>query len=134
VVKQNGAAQLRTLITAEDGIHSARLMPIRHDDGTPITASYTPGEGTDDTQHDGSMLRMHKLHAGHDLTDRVAALNSLARHRGIGEIVTGLPSIEVHQDALRDHLGTVATPLTRLDDAALCPGAAAREQTNAALR
>jgi hypothetical protein len=36
------------------------------------------------TQHDGSMLRTHKLHEGRELTDRVAALNSLARHKAMG--------------------------------------------------
>ncbi len=103
-------------------------------DRTPITAAYAPGELTEVTQHDGSLLRMRKLHEDHDPTDRVAALNYLARHKAMGEIVTGLLYIDPHPEDLHDHLGTVATPLNRLDDAALCPGAAALEKINAALR
>jgi 2-oxoglutarate ferredoxin oxidoreductase subunit beta len=103
-------------------------------DRTPITASYAPGELTEVTQHDGSVLRMRKLHEDHDPTDRVAALNYLARHKAKGEIVTGLLYVDPHPEDLHDHLGTVATPLNRLDDAALCPGAAALKKINAALR
>jgi 2-oxoglutarate ferredoxin oxidoreductase subunit beta len=103
-------------------------------DRTPITATYAPGEATEVTQHDGSVLRMRKLHEDHDPTDRVAALNYLARHKAMGEIVTGLLYVDPHPEDLHDHLGTVATPLNRLDDAALCPGAAALEKINAALR
>jgi 2-oxoglutarate ferredoxin oxidoreductase subunit beta len=103
-------------------------------DRAPITASYAPGEVTEVTQHDGSLLRMRKLHDDHDPTDRVAALNYLARHKAMGEIVTGLLYVDPHPEDLHDHLGTVAIPLNRLDDAALCPGAAALEKINAALR
>jgi 2-oxoglutarate ferredoxin oxidoreductase subunit beta len=103
-------------------------------DRMPITASYAPGEMIEVTQHDGSVLRMRKLHEEHDPTDRVAALNYLARHKAMGEIVTGLLYVDPHPEDLHHHLGTVATPLNRLDDAALCPGAAALEEINAALR
>jgi 2-oxoglutarate ferredoxin oxidoreductase subunit beta len=103
-------------------------------DRTAITASYAPGEVTEVTQHDGSLLRMRKLHDDHDPTDRVAALNYLARHKAMGEIVTGLLYVDPHPEDLHDHLGTVAIPLNRLDDAALCPGAAALEKINAGLR
>jgi len=40
VVEQNRDAQLRTLITTECGIDPARLVPILHYDGTPITARF----------------------------------------------------------------------------------------------
>jgi 2-oxoglutarate ferredoxin oxidoreductase subunit alpha len=40
VVEQNSDAQLRTLITTECGIDPARLVPILHYDGTPITARF----------------------------------------------------------------------------------------------
>ncbi|WP_439576979.1 2-oxoacid:ferredoxin oxidoreductase subunit beta [Elioraea sp.] len=101
---------------------------------TEITASYAPGDLTEVTQHDGSLLRMRKLHDDHDPTDRVAALNYLARHKAMGEIVTGLLYVDPHPEDLHDHLGTVVTPLNRLEDAALCPGATALEKINAALR
>jgi 2-oxoglutarate ferredoxin oxidoreductase subunit alpha len=40
VVEQNRDAQLRTLISTECGIDPARLVPILHYDGTPITARF----------------------------------------------------------------------------------------------
>ena len=103
-------------------------------DRSEITASYAPGELVEVTQHDGSVLRLRKRHEDHDPTDRVAAMTYLARHRAMGEIVTGLLYVNAEAEDLHRRLGTVATPLNRLDDAALCPGAAALEKINAALR
>jgi 2-oxoglutarate ferredoxin oxidoreductase subunit alpha len=40
VVEQNRDAQLRTLIVNEHDIDPARLVPILHFDGTPITARF----------------------------------------------------------------------------------------------
>ena len=40
VVEQNRDAQLRTLIVNECDIDPARLVPILHYDGTPITARF----------------------------------------------------------------------------------------------
>ena len=40
VVEQNRDAQLRTLIVNEHDIDPARLQPVLHYDGTPITARF----------------------------------------------------------------------------------------------
>ena len=40
VVEQNRDAQLRTLLTTEQEVNPARLVPILHFDGTPITARF----------------------------------------------------------------------------------------------
>jgi 2-oxoglutarate ferredoxin oxidoreductase subunit alpha len=40
VVEQNRDAQMRTLLTTEAEIDPARLVPILHYDGTPITARF----------------------------------------------------------------------------------------------
>jgi 2-oxoglutarate ferredoxin oxidoreductase subunit alpha len=40
VVEQNRDAQLRSLIVNECGIDPARLIPVLHFDGTPITARF----------------------------------------------------------------------------------------------
>src|SRR3569623_2142141 len=42
---------------------------------TPITTDYAPGEVREVTQHDGSVLRLRKLHEEYDPTDRVAAMH-----------------------------------------------------------
>jgi 2-oxoglutarate ferredoxin oxidoreductase subunit alpha len=43
VVEQNRDAQLRTLLVAECGIEPARLVPVLHYDGMPITARFIAG-------------------------------------------------------------------------------------------
>ncbi len=100
----------------------------------PISADYAPGEVREVVQHDGSVLRLRKLHADYDPTDRVAAMNYLQERKAAGEIVTGLLYIDPEPQDLHANLGTVAVPLNQLDDAALCPGAAALEKVNASLR
>ncbi len=43
VVEQNRDAQLRSLLVNEGGVHPARLVPVLHFDGTPITARFIVG-------------------------------------------------------------------------------------------
>jgi 2-oxoglutarate ferredoxin oxidoreductase subunit alpha len=43
VVEQNRDAQLRSMIVNEFGIDPARLCPVLHYDGTPITARFIAG-------------------------------------------------------------------------------------------
>ena len=55
-----------------------------------ITADYGPGTVETVTQHDGSVLRLRKLHADYDPTNRLAAMTYLQERQDAGEIVTGL--------------------------------------------
>ncbi len=55
-----------------------------------ITAEPAPGEVIDVPQHDGSVLRLRKLHADYDPTDRLAAMNHVQSQQARGEVVTGL--------------------------------------------
>ncbi len=43
VVEQNRDGQMRTLLIAELNAESARLVPVLHFDGTPITARFIAG-------------------------------------------------------------------------------------------
>ncbi len=86
------------------------------------------------TQHDGSRLRLRKIDAGYDAADRLAAINHIQLHQARGEIVTGLLYIDADADDLHQHLATPATPLNRLAENELCPGAAALHALNAELR
>ena len=99
-----------------------------------ITVDYAPGELIGIAQHDGSLLRLRKLDAAYDPSDRVAAMNYLHERQAAGEIVTGLLYVDEGAQDLHAHLKTVAAPLNTLDTAALCPGAAALDRINAALR
>ncbi len=99
-----------------------------------ITADYAPGEVTDVTQHDGTVIRLRKLAVDYDPTDRVKAMGYLQERAAAGELVTGL--LYVHPEAadLHEHLGTVETPLNQLDGRELCPGSVMLERINASLR
>jgi 2-oxoglutarate ferredoxin oxidoreductase subunit beta len=99
-----------------------------------ITASYPAGTVTEVAQHDGSILRLRKLHEDHDPSDRVQAMGYLQAHQAKGEIVTGLIYVDPDPEDLHAHLNTIAGPLNRLDAKALSPGRAALEKLNAALR
>jgi 2-oxoglutarate ferredoxin oxidoreductase subunit beta len=99
-----------------------------------IEADYSPGEVIEITQHDGSRLRLRKLHDGYDPGDRLAAINHIQQHQARGEIVTGLLFIDAEAGDLHGRLNTVETPLNRLDEGVLCPGAAMLARINASLR
>jgi 2-oxoglutarate ferredoxin oxidoreductase subunit beta len=99
-----------------------------------ITAEYPPGEAIDITQHDGSVMRLRKLDADYDPTDRVQAMNLIQMRSAQGEVVTGLLYVDPDPEDLHQHLNTVEAPLFTLGAAELSPGAATLASINAALR
>jgi len=100
----------------------------------PVTVDHEPGTVEEVTQHDGSVLRLHKLAADYDPHDRVAAANYLHQRHAEGEVVTGLLYLDPSPSDLHDLMGTVAAPLNRLTEAELCPGAAAMDDINDSYR
>jgi 2-oxoglutarate/2-oxoacid ferredoxin oxidoreductase subunit beta len=100
----------------------------------PITTEYAPGTVTEVKQHDGSTIRLRKLHDEYDPSDRVRAMNYLEEHKAKGEVVTGLLYLDPEAADLHGHLGTVSVPLAALGERDLCPGAATLAKINASLR
>ena len=100
----------------------------------PITAKYAPGSLREVVQHDGSVLRLRKIAADYDASDRIGAMNYLQQHHAKGEVVTGLLYLDPEPDDLHAHLNTVSKPLNQLTEKELCPGASVLETINAALR
>ncbi|MDY0107062.1 MAG: 2-oxoacid:ferredoxin oxidoreductase subunit beta [Giesbergeria sp.] len=99
-----------------------------------ITAQYAPGEVIEVQQHDGSQLRLRKLHEDYDPTDRYAALSYMNAHHARGEVVTGLLYLDPVATDLHLALNTSETPLNALGTAQLCPGSRVLDQINASLR
>jgi 2-oxoglutarate ferredoxin oxidoreductase subunit beta len=99
-----------------------------------ITVDYAPGTTEIVCQHDGSLLKLAKLHEHYDPSDRVAALTHLHERSAAGEIVTGLLYIDADAEDLHGHLATVDAPLNRMNEKDLCPGAEALEALNAEYR
>ncbi len=85
-------------------------------------------------QPDGSAMVLRKLHAGHDPTDRAAAMAVNQAALAAGEVATGLLYVDPAARDLHAALGTVKRALNGLAEAELNPGAAALAKINAALR
>jgi 2-oxoglutarate/2-oxoacid ferredoxin oxidoreductase subunit beta len=85
-------------------------------------------------QHDGTVLRLHKLAEDYDPRDRIAAMNFIQQRHARGEVVTGLLYVDAQAGDLHQHLNTCARPLNRLLAADLSPGRAALDKINTALR
>ena len=100
----------------------------------PITADYAPGELEEVTQHDGSVLRLRKLHAEYDVHDRIAAMNYLQERKAAREIVTGVLHVDPDPEDLHAHLDTVEKPFNSLAEADLCPGVDELQKFNSAHR
>jgi 2-oxoglutarate ferredoxin oxidoreductase subunit beta len=99
-----------------------------------ITAESAPGEVVDVEQHDGSVLRLRRLHADYDPRDRASAMAHGQALHAAGEIATGLLYVEGDAPDLHDALNTSLTALNALDERALCPGSAVLDKINASLR
>ena len=99
-----------------------------------ITATIAPGEVVDVEQHDGTLLRLRKLHADYDPTDRVSAMSYMHARAAEGELVTGLLYVEAEAGDLHAAQNTSARALNTLGRADLCPGSAVLERINASLR
>ena len=99
-----------------------------------IHVDYEPGTNTLVTQHDGSILNLHKLAEHYDPTDRISAMAYLASRQAQGEVVTGLLYVDPKAQDLHEGLETVETPLNALTDAELIPGSRVLERLNASLR
>jgi 2-oxoglutarate ferredoxin oxidoreductase subunit beta len=99
-----------------------------------ITVDYAPGSVEVVKQHDGSLLRLRKIAGDYDVHDRAAAISFLQHRRASGEIVTGLLYVDQEPDDLHGYMNTVSTPFNALTEAELCPGSAALDKLNAALR
>ena len=99
-----------------------------------IHVDYEPGTNTLVTQHDGSVLNLHKLAEHYDPTDRISAMAYLASRQAQGEVVTGLLYVDPKAQDLHEGLETVDTPLNALTDAELIPGSRVLERLNASLR
>ena len=99
-----------------------------------ITVDYTEGGVIEVPQHDGSIIKLRKLSASYDPTDRIGAQDQIAQAAVKGEVLTGLLYLASDAEDLHAHLNTVEVPFNRLGEKDLCPGAGMLEKINAALR
>lgn len=79
-------------------------------------------------------MRLRKLHADYDPTDRVRAAAQVQALQAQGEVVTGLLYVEPQAYDLHHAMNTMAGALNRLGESELCPGTAVLERINQGLR
>jgi 2-oxoglutarate ferredoxin oxidoreductase subunit beta len=111
-------------------VAKADLIPAR----ASINVDYEEGEIADVVMHDDSVMRMRKLDASYDPSDRGHAMQYLAERQDEGEVITGLLYLDAGADDLKAKSQLVKTPLNELSDDELVPGSAGLEAVNASLR
>jgi len=84
--------------------------------------------------HDGTYIKLNKLHPEWNPEDKVSIINALQLARQKDEILTGLLYLDNNSIELNELLGTVKTPLNALTEKELCPGSVVLEGINAGLR
>ncbi len=87
-----------------------------------IDVEYDPGTTLDVTMHDGSHLRLSKLHENYDPTNRVAAVKALMESHQRGEILTGVFYVDTQAKNFIEQLNIVEDPLATLAAERIRPG------------
>jgi 2-oxoglutarate ferredoxin oxidoreductase subunit beta len=99
-----------------------------------IKASYYAGDTHPVRLHDGSTILLMKVDPDFDPTRRNNALAYLEKHRGRGEIVTGLLYIDQNVPDMHEHSRATDTPLKAIEYDNLNPGSAALAKLQQAMR
>ena len=99
-----------------------------------ITVDYSEGGVIQVPQHDGSIIKLRKLDAEYDPSDKINAITHIAQAAAKGEVLTGLLYLAPDAEDLHQHLNTFEAPFNRLGEKELCPGSALLDKINAGLR
>src|SRR5438309_10195281 len=81
-----------------------------------IDVEYDPGTTINVEMHDGSHLRLRKLHENFDPTDRIAAISALMSAHAKDEVLTGIFYVDTKKPSLTEMLNLVEEPLGTLPD------------------
>ena len=92
-----------------------------------IDVDYDPGTTVSVQMHDGSHMRLRKLHEDYDPTDRVAAVSSLMSAHAGGEVLTGVFYVDTQKPSFTEMLNLVDEPLGTLPESRVRPGPAVLE-------
>ena len=93
-----------------------------------IDVEYDPGTTIDVTMHDGSHLRLRKLHEEFDPTDRIRAVSALMAAHANDEVLTGVFYVDTAKPTFTELLNLVDEPLATLPDARVRPGKAVLDE------
>src|SRR5215831_1159847 len=99
-----------------------------------INVEYDPGTTMEVTMHDGSRLRLHKLEADYDPTNRIEAVCRLLEAHEKQEVLTGVLYVNPKAPTFIDLLNLTAHPLATLPESVTRPGREVLEQCMEELR
>ena len=102
----------------EEAITEVGFVPHFED----IAVEYDPGTTYDVAMHDGSHLRLRKLHEDYDPTSRVSAMKALMEAHERGEVLTGVFYVDTKKPSFVDLLNLVDEPLGQLAEERTRPG------------
>jgi len=93
-----------------------------------IDVEYDPGTTIEVTMHDGSHLRLRKLHEDFDPTDSVRAVSTLMTAHANDEVLTGIFYLNTSKPTFTELLNLADEPLATLPDARVRPGKAVLDE------
>src|SRR6202167_4556565 len=93
-----------------------------------ISVDYDPGTTYDVEMHDGSHLRLRKLHPEHNPTNRIGAVTALMEAHEKGEVLTGVFYVDTTKPSFTDMLNLVDEPLATLPESRTRPSREVLEQ------
>jgi 2-oxoglutarate ferredoxin oxidoreductase subunit beta len=99
-----------------------------------IDVDYDPGSTMEVTMHDGSRLRLHKLEAEYDPTDRIEAVRRLMEAHEKQEVLTGVLYVNPKAPTFIDLLNMTEQPLATLPESVTRPKRKVLEQCMEELR
>jgi 2-oxoglutarate ferredoxin oxidoreductase subunit beta len=114
----------------EEAISEAGFVPHFED----IAVDYDAGSTYDVEMHDGSHLRLRKLHEDYNPTDRIQAVRALMESQKKGEILTGVFYVDTQKPSFTDLLNLVEEPLGTLPESRVRPSKAVLEDVMQRLR
>jgi 2-oxoglutarate/2-oxoacid ferredoxin oxidoreductase subunit beta len=86
-----------------------------------IDVEYDAGTTINVEMHDGSHLRLRKLHEDYDPTDRVAAISALMAAHAREEVLTGVFYVDTQKPSFTEMLNLVDEPLGTLPEERVRP-------------
>src|SRR6202040_385371 len=89
-----------------------------------IAVHSDPGTTINGEMHDGSHLRLRKLHDTFNPPDRIAAISSLMTAHAKDEVLTGIFYVDTKKPSFTEMLNLVEEPLGTLPDERVRPGKA----------
>jgi 2-oxoglutarate ferredoxin oxidoreductase subunit beta len=114
----------------DEPLHSIDFVPSFEE----IEVEIAEGETREVRLHDGSLLRLKKLHGDYDPTDKLGAIQALHHSNAGGEVLTGILYVDPARKTFLDLLDLGEQPLATLPESKTRPSREALQQVNEELR